>query len=52
MSYCLIIVIIFQNFSKLGVLHTEVIVSQRHCITSTKKAILLHCTRYTITRSE
>lgn len=49
MSYCLIIVISFQNFSKLGVLHNEVILSQRYCITSTKRAILLYCTGYTIT---
>jgi len=49
MSYCLIIVISLQNFSKLGVLHKEVILNQKHCITSTKRAILLYCTGYTIT---
>lgn len=48
MSHCLIIVISFQNFSKLGGLYDEVILSQRHCITSTKRAIL-YCTGYTVT---
>lgn len=49
MFYCLIIVITFQNFSKLGVLHNEVILSQRHCNTKTERAILLNCTGYIIT---
>lgn len=52
MPYCLIIVISFQNFSKLGVLHNEVILSLRHCITSTKTAILLYFTGYTITATQ
>lgn len=47
MPYCLIIAISLQNFSKLDILHNEVILSQRHCIPNTKRTIL-YCTVYII----